>query len=243
MRPSLLLTCVLAIGSLAAGCSSGSACNGALCGPCPASFVVHVTGASAASTGTIEGGVCTRAGAELTCSASPAAGEHDVIVTVDGAPHTVHASIAPAPAGCCTCSPTFEATLALGSDAGMPLDAAGLDAAATDASGLDASGSDASTGDAGLACDPSAVTFPAGGSLAVGQLCDDVFVCVANATDAAALMAAAPHYTCDTAPGAGCTAYTCRSSPSTLDASELAEVCAITVLSPRPGRITCNIYL
>jgi hypothetical protein len=34
--------------------------------------------------------------------------------------------------------------------------------------------------DAGT-CDPSVVTFPAGGSLQVGQLCDDVLVCVADA--------------------------------------------------------------
>jgi hypothetical protein len=231
-----VLACFVLTAALA-GCSSNTACNGALCGACPESFVVHVTGAPSTATATIDGGTCTAVAGALTCSAPLAAGEHDVVVTVNGVPHTVHARIAAAPAGCCTCSPTSEQTLALGAaDAGLPTDAS-LDAATGDAAADDAAATDA-----GLACDPSAVTFPAGGTLTVGQLCDDVFVCVASAADAAALMAAAPHYTCSTTPAAGCTAYTCRASPSTLDASELAELCAITVLTPRPP-ITCMIYL
>lgn len=219
----------LGVLSTLAGCACSAACNGALCGPCQEALVVHITGASAATVATLDGGTCTSASGALTCTASPAPGEHDVTLTIDGAPRTLHVTIAPAPAGCCTCSPTTMQTVDLG---------AAIDAGPGDASAPP----DAGSTDSGQACDPSVVVFPAGGSLVVGQLCDDVFACVASAADATALQAAAPDFTCDPAPVGGCTGITCRYSTSTLDEAELAEVCTVTVLSPQPS-VTCMIYL
>lgn len=127
-------------------------------------------------------------------------------------------------------------------DAG-PRDAgadAGADAA-TDA-GADA----ASPRDAG-ACDESAVRFVylASGPLAVGTLCDDVFVCVTDAAEEARVVAASSRFACMPTPEGPCSGMTCAyrdpGGPSTLDAAELAEICAVTLVSPTPD-VACAVY-
>jgi len=99
--------------------------------------------------------------------------------------------------------------------------------------------------DAGV-CDPAAVRFPMGGTLSEGTLCDDVFVCAADAAQAAAVQAASPRFRCDVAPEGPCAGVTCAfrdpGGPSTLDPAEIAEICKITVLVPRPD-LVCFVYL
>jgi hypothetical protein len=143
--------------------------------------------------------------------------------------------------------PGCGTTVAAPVDSSAPPDAASTtDAAtATDAATVpDAAATPdaAAASDTGMTCDPSVVTFNAGGSLEVGQLCDDVFACVATAADASALEAAAPDFDCSVTPMGSCGGVTCQFSPSTLDASELAEICTMTVLSPQPS-LVCMIYL
>ncbi len=139
-------------------------------------------------------------------------------------------------------------------DAATRLDASADPAAASDASSDAAMARDATTSDASrdasrdaASCDPSAISFPMGGSLMEGQLCDDVFACVAGPTEAMALRAASGMtFECDAAPKGPCSGWTCvyrnPGGPSTLDAMEIADICAVTVLSPRPT-LVCRIYL
>ena len=188
-------------------------------------------------------------------------------------PRALTATLGPAPEGCCTCRESYERTIDLvvasgdgglddagsldaGSDDAGSLDAGSLDAGSLDAGSSDAGSSDAGSSDAGSpdagsldagTCNPSAVRFlPAGGALAVGQLCDDVFVCVAGSTEAATVTAASASFTCSATPEGPCAGWTCAyrdpGGPSTLDAAELAEVCAVTLLSPTPD-VVCVIYL
>ena len=154
MRATLLASLCF----LAAGCSSSTECDRALCGPCPESLVVRITGANASTVATLDGGTCTLAAGVVTCSAALAEGEHDVTVTIDGAPRTLHVTIAPASAGCCACLPTTMQTIDL-----VARDA-GVDASAPGDVGIDA----AAARDSGLSCDPSVVRFPAGGMFVVG---------------------------------------------------------------------------
>lgn len=107
--------------------------------------------------------------------------------------------------------------------------------------------SDAGDGDGGAAaCDPSAVFIPTGGSLRVGQLCDDLYVCVVDEPAALAVMAASARFVCSATPEGSCAGWTCAyrdpGGPSTLDATELAEICKVTVLVPQPA-MTCMVYL
>lgn len=120
------------------------------------------------------------------------------------------------------------------------------DASQTDGPG-DAVGLDTTTDDA-ASCNPAAVAFPQGGTLAPGTLCDELYACAADAADAARIEAASPHFSC--APGAepqsSCTAYTCAyqnpGGPSTLDAAEIADICALTVLAPTPA-LRCAVFI
>ena len=145
----------------------------------------------------------------------------------------IPSSQAPAPPG----PPTPE---------GGPIEPdAAQDSGAEDAKAADAR-ADASDGGRG-GCDPSAVRFvPPGGSLRIGQLCDDVVACVSSDAEAAALMAASKKFQCQSRPSNGCPSWTCLYSdpagPSLLDEAEIAEICKITVLLPTP-RITCFVYL
>ena len=145
----------------------------------------------------------------------------------------------------CTTSPSPDAGDV---DASARLDAASIDASAPlDASALlDAASIDASTPD-GAACDPDAVRFvPAGPRLAEGAFCDDVFACASGPDEAAAIEAASPRFRCSPVPEGPCTGITCAyrdpSGPGVLDAAELAEICRVTVLSPRPS-LVCLVYL
>jgi hypothetical protein len=226
-----------------AGCSSAP-CD-AVCGPCEDSLTVNVTGVSSASVVTLDGVACGIVGSQATCHEDLSVGAHDAIVVVDGVSTTLHVTIAAAPAGCCTCSPNVTREIA----AEPTIDGGAADAGAHDGGGNDA-GSDAgslvdggSGSDAGLRCDPSAVRFsPSGGSLEEGQLCDDVFACVASHDDGVALMAVAPEFSCTDAPDGPCSAVTCRYGTSTLDAAELAEVCDVTLLSYVEDMV-CMVYL
>ncbi len=96
-------------------------------------------------------------------------------------------------------------------------------------------------------CDPSAVRFvPPSGSLRVGQLCDDIVVCAADATDAARITASAPSFQCSARAELGCSAWTCLDvtppGPRLLDQGIITEICRLSVLSPAP-RIACFVYL
>jgi hypothetical protein len=100
-------------------------------------------------------------------------------------------------------------------------------------------------------CRPERVSFPMGGTLEVGTLCDDVFVCVADATEAARVTAASPRFDCTSeGPGHPCgdrmrCAYrgVGGGGPSTLDAQEIADICTVTVIEPAPSGIVCVVYL
>jgi hypothetical protein len=124
-------------------------------------------------------------------------------------------------------------------------DAIGMDAP-PDAFGPDAAQDTSS--DAPASCNPAAVTFPQGGTLAPGTLCDELFACADDAAGAARIEAASPRFSCapGSEPGSGCDAYTCAfrdpGGPSTLDASEIADICAITVLTPTPA-LRCAVFV
>jgi hypothetical protein len=130
--------------------------------------------------------------------------------------------------------------------AGVDAADASADAAGAD-TGLDAAGAD-TTGDTPSSCNPAAVTFPQGGTLAPGTLCDELYACATDAADAARIEAASPNFSCapGSEPGSSCTAYTCAyrnpGGPSTLDESEIAEICTLTVLVPTPP-LRCAVFI
>lgn len=141
--------------------------------------------------------------------------------------------------GCGTSSVVGDA----GSDASASNDSGG-DVGSTRDAGLDAApaANDANVDGGAPSCDESRVTFvPPGGHIAIGQLCDDVFVCPADAAAAATI--AALGLTCSaTTEGPCTTATTCVLRPSTLDAAEVQQICAVTTLGAPPP-ITCIVYL
>lgn len=249
MRVASLFTpalAALALG-LAPGCSPASGCDSLLCGACPTPISLVVTLATPGAgpvtvTGPGDVGCSERAPGTFDCGSGTAApGDYTLTVSAPGhASRTLSFTLSPAPAGCCTCAGTYADTIALGAvpdaDAG-PADAGADDGGAADA-GMPA-------GDAG-ACNAAAVLFPMGGALEPGTLCDDVFVCLASAADAAAVMAASARFTCDAAPAGPCPGATCQyadpGGPSVLDADEIAEICAVTLVSPTP-ELTCRVYL
>ena len=101
--------------------------------------------------------------------------------------------------------------------------------------------------DAG-ACNAAAVAFPQGGTLAPGTLCDEVYACADDAAGAARIEAASPMFSCAPGgePGSTCGAYTCAyrnpGGPSTLDAAEIADICAVTRLAPPPP-LRCVVFV
>jgi hypothetical protein len=121
------------------------------------------------------------------------------------------------------------------------------DTSAADAP-ADATGSDATAADALRGCDPAAVAFPQGGALAPGTLCDELYACADDAAGAARIEAASPHFSCapGAEPGSGCTGYTCAyrnpAGPSMLDAAEVSDICALTVLAPPPP-LRCVVFI
>lgn len=130
-------------------------------------------------------------------------------------------------------------------DAGRP-DAGAPDAGRPDAGAPDAGAPDAGPG-SGATCNPSAVRFAiiASGPLMVGTLCDEVVVCVRDSAEAARVMAASSRFVCSSTPETPCTGMTCSyrnpGGPSVIDAAELAEICAVTVISPTPD-VACVVF-
>ena len=112
----------------------------------------------------------------------------------------------------------------------------------------DATAADTSASDAATACNPAAVAFPQGGTLTAGTLCDELYACADDAAGAARIAAASPRFSCapGSEPGSTCTAYTCAfrdpGGPSTLDAGEIADICALTLLAPTPP-LRCVVFV
>ena len=147
-------------------------------------------------------------------------------------------------------SPLLVAAIACGGGAVVTSDASG-DAPVVDASrdgdaGGDGDGRTDASADSG--CNAAAVAFPQGGTLAPGTLCDEVYACADEAAGAARIEAASPMFSCAPGPGAGsaCGAYTCAhrnpGGPSTLDAAEIADICALTLLVPAPP-LRCVVFV
>ena len=113
---------------------------------------------------------------------------------------------------------------------------------------VDAATADAPASDAATSCNPAAVAFPQGGTLTPGTLCDELYACADDAAGAARIAAASPRFSCapGSEPGSTCTAYTCAfrdpGGPSTLDASEIADICALTSLAPTPP-LRCVVFI
>ena len=140
-------------------------------------------------------------------------------------------------------------TLGCGGSAATGPDAS-PDTIGTDAPS-DASGPDAApdtSSDAPASCNPAAVAFPQGGTLAPGTLCDELYACADDAAGAARIEAASPRFSCASGsqPASACSAYTCAfrdpGGPSTLDASEIADICALTLLAPTPP-LRCVVFI
>jgi hypothetical protein len=112
----------------------------------------------------------------------------------------------------------------------------------------DTTGGGDSNPDVSASCNPAAVSFPQGGTLVPGALCDELYACADDAAGAARIETASPRFSCapGAEPGSGCDAYTCAfrdpGGPSTLDASEIADICAITVLAPPPA-LRCTVFV
>ena len=252
----VVVAVVLAL--VVAGCDPS--CGGVTCGPCQQAveLTVHLNGAALGpvTASGVDAVRCSATGdGSFYCGAGALpAGSYSLTLSAPGhLPETLTFALTPPGDGCCACGGSFsrEVTLTPSGDA----DAGTRDASVGDAGTDDAGLHDAGTDDAGLhdagtddagACDPSAIRFPSGSSLTVGQLCDDVFACVADESAAMALMAASARFTCSATPEAGCPGWTCAyrapSGPSVLDAAEIAELCKVSVLVPQPT-MTCMIYL
>ena len=139
-------------------------------------------------------------------------------------------------------------------DAGHERDAAASDAGANDAGPSDASapidaGADASTPiDAsasadGGGCNPDAVRFLylASGPLEVGTFCDAIHVCATSPAEVSRVEAASADFDCGDTPEPPCEGRTCTYDPATIDEAELAEVCAVTLVTPAPD-IVCVVW-
>jgi len=123
--------------------------------------------------------------------------------------------------------------------------------ASSDAAGTDARSDEAPAdlaSDAPASCNPAAVSFPQGGTLAPGTLCDELYACATDAADAARIQAASPRFSCapGSEPGSGCASYSCAyrnpGGPSTLDESEIGDICSLTVLTPPPP-LRCAVFV
>ena len=146
-------------------------------------------------------------------------------------------------------SPLLVVAIACGGGSVATSDAAS-DAPGADAGGDADAGSDAAV-DAGRdagACNAAAIAFPQGGTLAPGTLCDEVYACADDAAGAARIEAASPVFSCapGAEPGSTCGAYTCAyrnpGGPSALDAAEIADICALTLLVPPPP-LRCVVFV
>jgi hypothetical protein len=240
MRASFLVF-ILALVAGLVGCGSSTDCDASLCGPCqpPVELTVRLTDPALGdvTASGVPGVTCRLAFAGwFSCSVlSVAPGTYTLTLSAPGhVPQTFTFTRASTVDVCCGCGSSFsrDITLALASD---------FDGGPGDAGPHDGGPSD----DAG-ACDPSAIVIAGGGSLAVGQLCDDVFACVADEAAALAVTAASARFVCSATPEGGCAGWTCAyrapGGPSVLDADELAEICKVTVLAPQPA-MACMIYL
>jgi len=143
-------------------------------------------------------------------------------------------------------SPLLVAAIACGGGAVVTSEA-GSDAPVGDAS-RDGDGGDDAEASADAGCNPAAVVFPQGGTLAPGTLCDEVYACADDAAGAARIEAASAMFSCapGAEPGSACGAYTCAhrnpGGPSTLDAADLADICALTLLVPPPP-LRCVVFV
>lgn len=248
MRPALVPALLLWI---LTGCGS-VVCE---CDECPAALrldVRHAVGVTPVVTGApslrcrTEGGVTTCRAEET----EPGAAAYEVSAAGE-TPRTVEVSAErDTSGGCCGCRwRDRRVTVELGvpADGSAPADGdGGLDAGGADA------GPDASLGDAGSPpCRPERVRFPMGGELAPGTLCDDVFVCSADAAAVARLQATSSRFDCSEPVGFPCEGGTLRCAyrgdggggPSVLDEREIADLCAVTTLEPPPDAIVCVVYL
>lgn len=135
-------------------------------------------------------------------------------------------------------------------DAGHERDAAAHDAGdAGDASAPIDAGADASTPiDAsasadGGGCNPDAVRFLylASGPLEVGTFCDAIHVCATSPAEASRVEAASADFDCGDTAEPPCEGRTCTYDPATIDEAELAEVCAVTLVTPAPD-IVCVVW-
>jgi hypothetical protein len=94
-------------------------------------------------------------------------------------------------------------------------------------------------------CDPSQTSNPvADRPIRPGDYCDDVSLCAADATAAAAIMAVAPGLSCGGS-GGGCAAgevYCIWYDADEIDADDWAAICAITVMDD-PPLVSCWLYL
>ncbi len=141
---------------------------------------------------------------------------------------------------------TGMADASTAADADARTDAAAADAR-TDTGMADAStAADAGPPDGG-SCNESAIRYAAlaSGPLMEGTLCDEVWVCLRDPSQAASILAASPRFVCDGPPGSGCSGGRCfyrnPGGPGLIDASELAEICAVTRVTPTP-EVVCIVY-
>jgi hypothetical protein len=95
-----------------------------------------------------------------------------------------------------------------------------------------------------LACDRSRTrTIPGGGPIELGSFCDEVSFCVADQAAAQAVMNALPVFTCGISARCAPTQYRCEWSgqpPHTIDADELAQICAATAIA---SEIVCVVFV
>jgi hypothetical protein len=241
-RRAILFLCVLAL----AGCECGTDCGGVVCGPCPNAISIDIVvpgGGTPGVSGT-PALSCETVGSMTHCFGDAGPGEYTYEISAPGrAPRSVTLALEPGGTGCCACAVEADSEYVSFEILDAGTDASTMDASATDA-GEDAS----SSVDAG-SCRPERVDFPSGGGLEPGTMCDDVFVCAPDADYAARVVAASGSFTCTGVDGAPCDGVLCRfvgndgGGPSTLDALEIEEICAVTLIDPEPLEFVCRVYL
>jgi hypothetical protein len=139
--------------------------------------------------------------------------------------------------------------------AAAPADAAtAIDGAVPGDAAADA-GTDALPGACDLArtaqCPGGAIRAQAtcdGPPIEVGAYCDDVVACAPDEAAALDMMRTAPAFVCDPLPPGAevcpAGAYRCTwQTPGTIDAADLATICAVTVLPTPPEQVQCLIYI
>ena len=254
--PRTLAAALLALTACSNGPSVGH-CAGIACGACPPPITLTIV-TSDGSTPSVSGDVelaCSTTGDTTTCFATSDVqpGTYSFAVTTpSGASQDTSLTLGAGDTGCCAC-PVQEGTAEVRfdtNDAGAADDGGASDAGSTpdaSASAADAGLEDASA-DAAVSCRPDRVEFPMGGDLSPGTYCDALFVCVADASAAAAVEAASSAFDCTVGPGDPCTggvrcAYGGVGGGSTFEEAEIAAICAVTVLEPPPDRVLCRVYV